>query len=126
MENFKIDANTSSPFIDFDAGTGHLRIGGESYPENSYEFYAPVLTWLEQFLQETSGPITFEVTLSYLNTSSTKYMIDVLDKLEAAYERGISVSVEWYYDPDNDRQREAIEEFQEDFSMPFTIRPEEE
>lgn len=123
MERLSISAGVSSPSVEFDAATGVLEIGGESYPENSFEFYSPLIRWLDQYLVEGSNAVHFKVALSYLNTSSTKYMIDILDRLEAAHAKGRSISIEWFYDADNDRARDTIEEFKEDFSMPFAVVP---
>lgn len=121
MELLSIQPKISSPSVSFDPATGLLQIGGESYPENSFEFYAPVIAWLKAYLSETPGPVRFRVTLAYLNTSSTKCMIDMLDELESAHLRGIPVEVEWFYDEDNERAKDTIDEFKEDFSMPFLI-----
>ena len=52
-------------------------------------------------------------------------MIDMLDELQAAFERGTAVSVAWYYDRENERAKDTIEEFREDFSMPFEVVPRE-
>ena len=123
MDPLKIEATISSPSVAFDPETGDMEIGGESYPENSFEFYAPIESWLHQYLETSSRRVRMRVTLSYLNTSSTKCMIDLLDELEAAHSRGIEVTVEWYYDPDNERARDNIEEFREDYTMPFHIKP---
>lgn len=87
------------------------------------KFYSPLAEWLRQFLAEGPAHVLFRVTLTYLNTSSTKCMIDMLEELQAAFSRGTGVSVEWYYDVDNARARETIEEFREDFSMPFEVLP---
>ncbi len=121
MEKLSIKADISSPSVDFDPATGLLQIGGESYPENSFEFYAPIISWLKSFLVETSRPVRLRVSLSYLNTSSTKCMIDMLDDLEAAHRRGLPIKIEWLYDEDNERARDTIGEFKEDFTMPFDV-----
>lgn len=125
MEALSIPASVSSPFVEFDPDNGQLEIGGESYPENSYEFYLPILNWIDSFLEGTETDVLFTVSLSYLNTSSTKYMIDVLDRFEAAHLNGRHVRVKWYYDADNERARDTIEEFKEDFTMPFEVIPQE-
>ena len=123
MERLLIEPKISSPGIDFDPSTGFLQISGESYPENSFEFYAPIIAWIKEYLSTLSGQVRFRVSLSYLNTSSTKCMIDILDELQSAFERGLGVDVEWFYDEDNDRAKDTIEEFREDFSMPFRVTP---
>lgn len=121
MDQLKIEKGTSTPEVDFNPETGTLGISGESYPENSFEFYAPLLAWLRGFLPAGRGPVTMRVELEYLNTSSTKCMIDLLDELESAYRSGRPVSVVWYYDSENERAKDTIEEFREDFEMPFSI-----
>lgn len=123
MDSFRIGATSCSPLIDFDAATGVLRIEGESYPENSFEFYAPVFGWLEEFLKEPPQSVVLEIGLSYLNTSSIKCMIDMLELLDGVHRGGRDVRVQWHYDRENDRALEMAEEFKEDVSLPFEILP---
>lgn len=124
MEKLAIEQTKSSPYVRFEPATGMLEIGGESYPENSHEFFGPIVQWIDRYLESPHDPTTFRVTLSYMNTSSTKYMIDILDRLEEAHEAGRTVSVEWYCDADNDRAVDTVEELKEDFTMPFEVIPE--
>lgn len=126
MSPLSVDATKSSPRVRFDPDSGVLEIQGESYPENSQEFYAPLIAWLNQYLSEVTGSVVFRVGLSYMNTSSTKYMIEMLDRIENAFEQGTDVRVEWYCDPDNARALDTVEELKEDFSMPFVITTEPE
>lgn len=123
MDSIRIEATSCSPVIDFDAATGVLRIEGESYPENSFEFYAPVFGWLEEYLKEQPPRVVLEIGLSYLNTSSIKCMIDMLEMLDTAHRDGRDVAVAWHYDRENDRALEMAEEFKEDVTLPFEILP---
>ena len=122
MQKLAIEQTRSTPFVNFNPDAGLLEIGGESYPENSEEFFAPVLEWIEQFLSSEDTGVTLRVTLSYMNTSSTKYIIEILDRLEQAHENGRPVTVEWYCDGDNDRELDTVEELKEDFSIPFEVK----
>ena len=123
MDNLKLPATTSTPAVDFDAATGVLGLAGESYPENAFEFFKPLLAWVSGFLRQGSGSATAEIALSYLNTSSIKSVMDLLDLLEAAHRDGRQVSVRWSYHKDNDRALEMIEEFKEEVTLPFFIVP---
>ncbi|MBP1628325.1 MAG: hypothetical protein H6Q00_2800 [Holophagaceae bacterium] len=123
MENLVIDGSTSSPRVDFDAARGHLLLSGESYPENSFEFYKPLLNWIRSFLEQSPQEVTLELRLAYLNTSSIKALMDLLDDLEEAHRAGRQVSVNWYYDEENDRALDLAEEFREDLTLPFFIIP---
>lgn len=96
-------------------------MSGESYPENTYEFFAQIIHWTEHFLQVKEDPLTLELHLSYLNTSSIRAMIDIFDLLQDASADGKSVSVRWLYDNRNPRASELGEEFKEDYTFPFDI-----
>lgn len=123
METLRIEATNSTPEIFFDPVTGILSMSGESYPENSFEFFRPVLSWLSRFSVVHHGPLTLNTNLSYLNTGSTKCMMDILDLLEESYQNGGNVAVNWYYDEENHRAFETAEEFREEVTVPFNIIP---
>jgi len=119
--NLRLEATQFSPSVNADWQQGSLRMSGESYPENTYEFYAQIIAWTEQFLAQGSAPLTLELHLSYLNTSSIRAMIDIFDRLQDASVEGKSVSVRWLYDARNPRSSELGEEFREDYTFPFHI-----
>jgi hypothetical protein len=123
METLAIKGTRSTPEILFDEASGILSMAGESYPENSFEFFKPVLSWLSRYLVVRTGPVTLEIRLSYLNTGSTKCMMDILDMLEESFLSGRPVTVTWFYDEDNDRALETAEEFKEEVTMPFKLTP---
>lgn len=121
MKNLLIEASSATPRIAFDWEAGLMSIRGESYPENSFAFFQPVTDAVSSFLAETDRPLRLDVALSYLNTSSVKCIMDLLDMLEDAHGKNRAVEVNWYCDPENDRAVEVAEEFAEDVSLPFTI-----
>lgn len=121
MSSLLIEATSATPRIAFDWESGQMSIRGESYPENSFAFFQPVTDALHAFLAETDRPLRLDVALSYLNTSSVKCIMDLLDALEDAHGKGRAVEVNWYCDPENDRAVEVAEEFAEDVTLPFTI-----
>ena len=94
---------------------------GDSYPENSLEFFQPIIAWLMEYLDESSEPIAVHLRLLYLNTSSVKVMMDIFDMLESAHNAGRGVYVRWYYDRENERIADLAEEFKEDCTFPFDI-----
>ena len=121
METLSFKPTTSTPEVHFDAGTGVLRLQGESFPENSFEFFRPIKTWLSRFLVASKAPVTLELRLSYLNTGSTKCVMDMLDMLQEAHESGRAVAVQWFYEQDDARALEAAEELREEVTLPFHI-----
>lgn len=121
MDTLRIDSTQSTPaiFCDLQAGTVEMR--GDSYPENSFGFFAPVMDWIEAYLRQTDRMLTLHLHLLYLNTSSVKAMMDIFDMLEEAHGKGRGVATNWYYDEQNERVAELAEEFKEDCTFPFAI-----
>ncbi|MCB4793411.1 biofilm regulation phosphoprotein SiaC [Pseudomonas sp. NP21570] len=122
MNDFSIPGSQSTPAIQSDWEKGIVSMQGDSYPENSYELFHQVYEWIERFLGESAHPLNLELRLLYLNTSSIKAMMDIFDLLEAAYQEGRQVAVNWYYDIRNERVVELAEEFKEDCTFPFFIQ----
>lgn len=121
MNELLINSTQSSPEIRGDWENGILYMKGDSYPENSYELYEDVVAWVNRLLTTTATPLTLELTLVYLNTSSIKVMMDIFDEMEEAFQEGRSVTVTWFYDKENERVAELAEEFKEDCTFPFEI-----
>jgi hypothetical protein len=121
MKDLRINRTQSSPSVDASWEAGSLEMRGDSYPENSYEFFAPIMEWIESYLEDSDRALNVALRLLYLNTSSVKAMMDIFDLLEDAHEQGQRISVHWYYDFENERIAELAEEFKEDCSFPFEI-----
>ena len=118
-----IPATLSSPEVLADPDQGLIRLSGESYPENSFEFYRSIGGWVTAFLAQGTQPLVLEIRLTYLNTSSIKCLIDLLDEMEEAHRAGRTVALNWYYDAEDDRAMELAGEFKEDLTLPFNIVP---
>ncbi|AKQ57424.1 biofilm regulation phosphoprotein SiaC [Bordetella hinzii] len=119
--DLNIAGTQSTPAIRTDSSAGLLFMGGDSYPENSFELFGPVIEWVENFLSGGSQPLRLELELLYLNTSSIKSIMDIFDILEAFHQKGRDVAVTWYYDMRNERVGELAEEFKEDCTFPFSV-----
>ena len=127
VERISIQGTRSSPEVECDPATKTLRLAGESYPENTFDFYKPLVVWLEDVLAENEGgsdPVTLDVALAYLNTGSIKSLMDMLDRMDEAHEAGTAVSVVWRCDAENERVVELAEELLEDLSLPYEIKTE--
>jgi hypothetical protein len=120
MMELNIARTISTPEIRFDPAGGILAVTGESYPENSFDFYAPVLDWLAANLSSMSG-LTLVVSVTYMNSSSIKCMLDILDAMEEAQAGGKKVSVVWNCEKDNPRALDLAEEFRSEVTIPFLV-----
>lgn len=125
MDILYIEQTKSTPEIRFDPTNCKLRIEGQSYPENAFRFYEPILAWVDDYLAVMEQEVVLEIYfhMPYINTSSSKCMMMLLEKLEDAYHAGKKVSIRWYYDKENETALECAEEFKEDLTVPFAISP---
>mgnify|MGYP000642048402 CR=1 FL=1 len=116
MENLTIDETKYTPNIVLDAQKGLIEIKGKSYPENTFEFYKPMIDWVEEYFKGHELPktiINFEII--YFNSSSSKLFFDFFDLIEEMSNEGKYIEINWIYDKDNDSALEAGEDFKEDF-----------
>ncbi len=123
MNDLDIPQTPSTPEVRTDHGQGRVFMAGDSYPENPFEFFQPIIDWIEAFLTTEQRPLALDLELIYLNTSSIRAMMDIFDRMEEAHQAKRPVSVRWSYDPENERVGELAEEFKEDCTFPFTIAP---
>jgi hypothetical protein len=105
MENLTINSNPEQvyyPSVSFNYKTGICEISGESYMEETYKFYEPVINWISNYASEKK-PINFIIRLTYFNTSSSRFILEILDTLKKYKDTGGEVTISWYYkisDPD--------------------------
>lgn len=123
MNDLEIAPTDSTPAVRALWAAGRLEMTGDSYPENSFELFQPVLDWLDRFLAESPLALSVELQLLYLNTSSVRAMMEIFDMLQEAHDGGREVKVGWRYDRANERVAELAAEFKEDYTFPFDIVP---
>ncbi len=121
MENYYLSATHKTPKISCDAKTGDLYIAGRSIPENSIEFYAPLIRWLNEYAQAPCHETKMRVQLEYFNTSSSKCLVDVFRKLELLQKGNSKVNVTWMYEDDDEDMLESGEDFKEILKIPMKI-----
>jgi hypothetical protein len=119
MENIKMDGTPKTPTVKFDKDTGVLELSGRSIPENSIEFYKPLLDWLEAYGGGPKGKTEVNIKLEYFNTSSSKCILDVFKKLETI--KNTEMVINWYYEEDDEDMLEAGEDYQAIINIPFKM-----
>ncbi len=118
MDILNLEGTEDTPKIILDKGNGIFEISGRSLPEDSAEFYQPILDWLDEYAGDANGSTSFDFKLEYFNTASSKLILDVLSKLEDI--KGVSVN--WYFHEDDEDMQEAGEEFSELVEVPFEFK----
>lgn len=115
MNALNLEGTEDTPKIILDKNNGIMEISGRSLPEDSTDFYKPVLDWIEAYAQDPNPTTTFVFKLEYFNTASSKLILDVLYALEDI--KGIKVA--WYFQDEDEDMEEAGQEFSELVEIPF-------
>lgn len=115
MKNLYIKARKDSPEVSLDVEKNQFIIKGICHPENVTKFYEPVIKWLDdykQFMSKTSDtrPLEISFFFRYFNSATYKYLITLLQKMNEFTEIGVSLSVTWYYEEEDEEMRESGEE----------------
>jgi len=111
------------PSVNFDADSGICELAGESYLEETVEFYTPLIQWLKTYIEEESRPLTFNIKLTYFNTSSSRCILDILNIIKVYEENGGTIIVNWYFDPDDTDMEEEIEDYMIDSEIKISLIP---
>lgn len=131
MNDFLIKATASTPEIYFSPSENRFHIKGISSPEDVRELYYPVIDWMKSFMVSVNkenpytidDPLVLKIDLDYFNSSSAKFLYDILMLLRELRDNDIPVEVIWYYDSGDIDNKEAGEDISLLCEIPFTYRP---
>lgn len=118
-KRFHIDRTETSPQIDLDLDQGVIEFVGRSLPNNSESFYSRVYRWIDEYLQEPKERTTVNMRLDYLDTSSSKHLYNILQRLNTVNERGQQVQVNWHYESGDEEMAETGKDYESLFRMDF-------
>lgn len=118
MEILNLEGTEDTPNIILDKKNGIFEISGRSLPEKPAEFYRPVLEWIEVYAGEPNSSTEFVFKLEYLNTASSKLILDILSTLQNIN----NVKIIWYFHDDDEDMEEDGEDFAELVEIPFEFK----
>jgi hypothetical protein len=111
--------NTPSVRIFYDEH--RVVISGQSRLEDPSAFYEELTLVLDQSLSEFKTHASIDFFLNYLNSSSSKWLFHILKGIQAKFQGKKIVTINWYFDGDDDSMLEAGEVFQSLLSLPFNL-----
>lgn len=117
MENFVLkgdDKPVFMPEIELNAGSGACYIAGESYLEEPFKLYESVLQWFKDYFSKEKGALALSIRLSYINSTSSRAILELLRGLKVLQESGHALTINWMY-PSSEEDFNEIREEGEDF-----------
>ncbi len=120
MNEFYLEATPKTPKLYFNRESGEFEISGRSIPENSIEFYKPVISWLDSYIDNPNSNTLLVIKLEYFNTSSSKCLVEILRRLERL-NGSHPVAVKWCYEEEDEDMQESGEDFKEIIKLPIEM-----
>ncbi|MCB0764281.1 MAG: DUF1987 domain-containing protein [Flavobacteriales bacterium] len=121
MKHFHIDRTDTSPQIDIDLDHGVMEFIGRSLPHNSEQFYSRVYHWLDEYLRAPQEETTVNMRLDYLDTSSSRHLFNIFQRLDPATDQQRHVHVNWHYESGDEEMAEAGKDYERFFRMEFNF-----
>lgn len=102
FRNYVIKATSETPFVALEMANRTLLIKGTSHPENPSDFYDKVDKLLAFYIAEGRKSLTVNLSLEYFNTSSARYLFQLMTQLKEYEDGGMDMKVNWYYKIDDE------------------------
>jgi len=113
MTELKLHATQYTPEVEL-SSNGKFSFVGKSYPENTFEFYKPILKWIDEYFVNPKNSTTVNFKITYFNSSSSKLFFELFDFFEENMHKS-DIQINWIYDAENESALDAGEDFIEDF-----------
>ncbi|MCK4747915.1 MAG: DUF1987 domain-containing protein [Bacteroidales bacterium] len=127
MDNLIINGTDFTPKVAFLAEAGHLELSGISRPEDVAGFYEELLQWLgefEEFVLKSEHKyevqeLRFIFNMSYFNSSSSKFIIQMLRHVKNLIDQGIDIKIDWFYEEGDEKMMEDGEDLADAVELEF-------
>ncbi len=129
MKLINIESTKYTPKVILDRENQVFELEGESRPENVFDFYSPIITKLNDFLEclheqnledsQSKSTLKANFKLFYFNSSSAKFIADIIGLLKTFHDKGIDIKIYWYFNEGDEDIKEAGEELSEMVSFRF-------
>jgi hypothetical protein len=127
MENLFIKETPTTPEVAFKVEDGIFEIKGVSIPEDTEDFYNPLLYHIEEFLtKHNPTKVTLALKLIYVNTSTSGMIGKIIKLLENTASLEQEIIVQWFYETEDEDMKDLGEDFHSFSTLKFEMIPCEE
>jgi len=113
-----IDKTVDSPYVNF-SEDGTIELEGRSITEDVFSFWQPLMEWVTEYCQQPAKFTNITIFLEYTNSSSNKYINELLRKFEECHALGNSMEVTWKYEEDDESIYQLGQDLEAITSLPF-------
>ena len=121
MEDIFLKKTFNSPMVEFSASSGELNMEGRSIPEDPGEFFERLIDWLNEYFNAPANETVMNIKLEYINSGSSKYMLELLRILKEHHLKGHKVLVKWFFEEGDESIEELGQHYEQTMQIPFEI-----
>jgi hypothetical protein len=96
-----IDKTADCPYVNF-SEDGLLEIEGRSITEDVFSFWQPLIDWVANYIRTPAEVTRAIFFLEYSNSSTNKYLNEMMKLLDQCFAKGNKVEVTWKYEEDDE------------------------
>ena len=122
MEVLSIKGTSQYPEVLLDKKKGLVSFSGNSLPEDAKGFFEPIMSWIDDYVNEAEEETTVSFKMTYYNTPSSKIIFQILKKFEKAHQQGLKVKVSWLSPEDDPDMSDAGVDYSENVKIPFEFK----
>ena len=119
MENLNIQPTFNTPLVNFSAESGRLVMKGRSIPEDPGEFFERLIDWINDYFMNPASITELNIKLEYINSGSSKYMLELLRIMKINHVNGKNVHVKWYFEEGDESIQELGQHYEQTIQLPF-------
>lgn len=116
MNPLIIQEEYNIPYIHLDLDKGVWKMRGKCFPENTREFFKPVLQWIKQALEQAQDQhAILNFDFSYINSSTSQMLYEILELFQNDQHQKLKVKIIWYYTGEYEYYEEMGKDLQKSF-----------
>ena len=120
MQELHIEPTKNSPEIIMNP-EGFIRIKGRSIHENVAEFFSPVESWINEYIEKPAEMTSVDICLEYFNSASAKVFIHLFELIKHVNIKNRNFMFNWYYEDGDDDILERGEYFASVLDVTFNF-----
>ena len=117
---FLLNETKTTPSVLIDSG--EITIKGRSIPEDSFEFYEPVLEACRNYVGKPAKHTAVTIHLEYVNSGSKKYLTNIFNILEKCYLDGHGFDITWIHDRDDEAMLDLGIDLKGIIKIPISVK----
>ncbi|MEE4198000.1 MAG: DUF1987 domain-containing protein [Bacteroidales bacterium] len=112
-----IEQKIDTPYVHLEKGL--IEISGRLLPENVLVFFNPIDNWILKYLEHPAPFTQINLSLSYINSCSTKHLSDLLKALDDKYQQGFNMKITYSYEEGDESAFEVGQDLESIIQIPF-------